>query len=324
MKAKKPLRLALAFLAFMVFLPVSALAIQIAPFYTGSYTFSDLGSVPGVLTPYGGLTLKAGDSSTLLIGGGANSADGKLYSIGVTRGVGNHITGFTGSAAVFAEAAYNDGGVQYDPGGVLFVTRWPGNQLGQIKPGSVITDKIVNLAPLGVTESPGGLAFVPSGFQGAGQLKIASYVDGGWYTLGYSLDGSGTYDITSAIRNTTITVGSEGIAYIPMGSSLFGLPSIIVSENLDDKIATYEVDANGNPKVASRKDFITGLSGPMGAFIDPLTGDFLFTTFNGDNFIGNNFIVVQGTDTQIPVPPTVLLLGSGLLGLVGFRRFRKS
>jgi hypothetical protein len=268
--------------------------------------------------------LKAGDSSTLLIGGGANSADGKLYSIGVTRGVGNHITGFTGSAAVFAEAAYNDGGVQYGPGGVLFVTRWPDNQLGQIKPGSVITDKIVDLAPLGVTESPGGLAFVPSGFPGAGQLKIASYVDGGWYTLGYSLDGSGTYDITPAIRNTTITVGSEGIAYIPMGSSLFGLPSIIVSENLDDKIATYEVDANGNPKVASRKDFITGLSGPMGAFIDPLTGDFLFTTFSGDNFIGNNFIVVQGTDTQIPVPPTVLLLGSGLLGLVGFRRFRKS
>ena len=178
MKAKKPLRLALAFLASMVFLPVSALAIQIDPFYAGSYTFSDLGPVPGVPGLNAGLTLKAGDSSTLLIGGDANSAAGKLYSIGVTRGAGNHIIGFTGSAAVFADAAYNDGGVQYGPGGVLFVTRWPDNQLGQIKPGSLSTDKIVNLAPLGVTNSPGGLAFVPSGFPGAGQLKIASYVDG--------------------------------------------------------------------------------------------------------------------------------------------------
>jgi len=31
-----------------------------------------------------------------------------------------------------------------------------------------------------------------------------------------------------------------------------------------------------------------------------------------------------GVAPAVPIPPTVLLLGSGLLGLVGWRRFRKS
>ena len=33
---------------------------------------------------------------------------------------------------------------------------------------------------------------------------------------------------------------------------------------------------------------------------------------------------LQATSAVVPLPPTVWLLGSGLLGLVGWRRFRKS
>lgn len=320
--AKKPLVVLMTIVAALVFIPVSSLAFTVDPFYAGSYTAFDLGSVPGVPPNYGPVLLKAGNNNTLLIGGSANTAAGLLYSIGVTRDSGNHIIGFSGTAAVFADAAYNDGGAQYGPGGVLFLARWPVNELGQTKPGSAITDKIVDMGALGVASSTAALAFVPAGFPGAGQLKLLSWSGGEWYTLTFSPDGSGTFDINSATLNVTLGGGPEGIAYVPPGSPLFGSPSVLIAEYSAGKVATYEVDANGDPILATRKNFITDLSGAEGAFIDPLTGDFLFSTFGG----GNHFVVVEGfVPPPIPLPPTVLLLGSGLLGLIGFgRRFKRA
>ena len=52
-----------------------------------------------------------------------------------------HIAGFSGPATRVADAAYNDGGFTYGPGGVLFLARWPQNELGQIRPGSAVTDR---------------------------------------------------------------------------------------------------------------------------------------------------------------------------------------
>jgi hypothetical protein len=55
--------------------------------------------------------------------------------------------------------------------------------------------------------------------------------------------------------------------------------------------------------------------------------------WTGDPFFGHqdatiawdNFQVqYTGVENLVPIPPTALLLGSGLLGLVGWRRFRKS
>jgi hypothetical protein len=65
---------------------------------------------------------------------------------------------------------------------------------------------------------------------------------------------------------------------------------MLVSEWSDDEVAAYQLDANGNPVPATRVSFITGLYGAEGAAIDPLTGDFLFSTFGG----GDRVIVVQG------------------------------
>ncbi|WP_447978670.1 PEP-CTERM sorting domain-containing protein [Candidatus Nitrospira bockiana] len=304
-----------------------AAALTVDPFYAGVYTATSLGSVPGLPTNYGGLTLKSGDPNTLLIGGAANTANGKLYSIGVTRDGSGHINGFSGSASVYADAAYNDGGVVYGPGEVLFLARWPVNELGQTIPGSVVTDKIIDLDPLGVTPSPGGLAFVPPGMPGAGQLKLVSWAGGQWYTLDYAPDGTGTFDITSATLNVTIVGGPEGIFYVPLGSALFGNPSVLVSEYSAGKVGAYEVDGNGNPITATRRDFITGLTGAEGAAIDPLTGDFLFSTFGG----GNQVVVVKGFTAPPPPPPSgvpepasLLLLGSGVAALAISRRFLKS
>ena len=108
--------------------------------FASDYSAVSLGSVPGLPNNYGGLTLL--DQDTLLIGGAANGPSGSLYTIDVTRDAGNHITGFVGSVARFGGpnatvGEYNDGGVTFGPGGVLFTSRWNINSLGQTKPGSM-------------------------------------------------------------------------------------------------------------------------------------------------------------------------------------------
>ena len=73
---------------------------------------------------------------------------------------------------------------------MLFLARWPFIQLGQTKPGSSVTDKIIDLTPQGVTGSLGALAFVPAGQPGAGSLKLGSFDGGQWYDADVVPDGT--------------------------------------------------------------------------------------------------------------------------------------
>jgi hypothetical protein len=247
--------------------------------YNASYTLSDIGSVPGLPAAYGGLAFLPSNPNVIVIGGAANTAQGALYSIGVVRDAQNHITGFTGTAAHHSEGQFNDGGVVFGPGGVLFYTRYTVNEIGQVEPGSAVNDRIIDLDPLGVASSVGALNFVPAGFPGAGQMKIVSYDAGTWYTAAFSPDGTGTFNITSATLNTTISGGPEGFTYVPIGSPIFPSgSSMLVSEYAAGIVSTYQIDANANPVPASRAVFISGLTGAEGAVIDPVTGDFLFST----------------------------------------------
>jgi len=286
--AKTPLAVVAAVAAFAA--PCAAQTV--APFYAGTYTFSDLGSITDVPPSYGGLTLKYDNPFVLLIGGGANGSLGAIYAVQLTRDSANHITGFAGPATLFAEAAYNDGGVAYGPGNVLFLARWPVNQLGQTKPGSVLTDRIIDMAPFGVESSVSSINFVPQGFPGAGRMKLTTYSGGQWSDVTIAPDGAGTFDVTAVteVPASRLPGAPEGFAFVPLGSPLFVNPSMVVSEYGAGTVAAYELDASGNPVIGTRRDFITGLSGVEGAFIDPFTGDFLFSTFGG----GNRVIVVRG------------------------------
>ena len=192
----------------------------------------------------------------------------------------------------------------YGPGGVLFLARWPNNELGQTKPGSVITDKIVNLAALGVTSSPGAILFTPQGQPGGGSFKISGYSDGQWYDADVAPDGAGTYDVVNlrALPGLVLAGGPEGIAYVPSGSPQFGAPSLLVSEYRAGNVATYRVDAEGDPILSTRRAVIAGLSGAEGALVDPVTGDFIFSTFGG----AGRIIVVRGFRAPPPeLPPPV-------------------
>lgn len=282
-----------ALIALAGFVSASAATAQtIEPPFDARYSVDDLGPPPGVPARLGGLTLRAGDPNTLLIGGEANSASGALYAVRVTRNAEGHITGFRGTASRFADAPFNDGGVTYGPGGALFLARWPNNELGQIRPGSTTTDKVIDMSALGVESSLSALAFVPTGFPGAGRMKLSSYSGGAWYDAGVAPDGTGTFDLVGVteVPASRLPGGPEGYVYVPAGSANFPRPSMLVAEYQAGNVAAYELDANGNPKISTRRTFISGLSGAEGAFIDPVTNDFIFSTFGG----GDHVVAVRG------------------------------
>ena len=175
-----------------------------------------------------------------------------------------------------------------------------GNQLGQTKPGSSATDKLIDVGPFGIANSLVGLAFVPPGQPGAGRLKLVSYSGGQWYDAGVTPDGSGTYNLVGVtnVPGSTLSGGVVGFTYVNGGSRQFSGPSMLVSEYSADGVAAYAVDGNGNPIPSTRRPFITGLDGADGAFIDPVTGDFLFSTFGG----GDRVVVVRGFAGSVPPP----------------------
>lgn len=289
------------------------------PLFAGSYTATSLGGITGLPGPYGGLTLLAGNNNTLLIGGRANNAAGAIYSVGLVRDGLGHITGFSGAATFVADAPHIDGGLAYAPNGTLFFTGYPVNTLGQLLPGSSTPDATTSLAGLGVVGSVGSFAFVPGTHPGGGQAKAVTYNGGNWYTLGMTLNGDGTYAVTSATAGPSgLFGGPEGIAYVPIGSTLFANPSVLIAEWAAGTVGAYDVDANGDPIAASRRTFMSSLSGAEGAFIDPVTGDFLFSTWgNGQDYV----VRVSGFAT--PPPPTgntvpdAASTGALVLGVLG-------
>lgn len=304
-------------------------AITLGGDFAADYSFASLGTPTGVPANLGGVAFL--DNDTLLIGGSANNLNAGIYQIDVVRDGNNHITGFNGAATLFATApgigfGGIDGGLAFGPGGVLFYTSYSDNSLGQILPGSGGPDKQIALTPEGIGASVGTLAFVPAGFAGAGSLKVASYNTGQWYTVGLTPDGGGTFDVSSATLEVTLAGGPEGIVYVDAANAAFGADSVLVSEYISGRISAYDIDGNGDPVLASRRDFLTDLSGAEGAVIDPLTGDFLFSTFGG----GNQLIVVQGfvVPTQDP-PPTGDVPAPGgvaflLLGLAAMAQARRN
>ena len=267
--------------------PCEDLGIVVEPPYDQSYECYSLGPVPGVPLEWGGVNIHPEDDNTLIIGGNANTEPGQLWSVGVARDEDYHILGYADvPSEVFGPAEYNDGGVAYHPDGdLLFLARWPVNELGQLIPGNDVTDKVIDLDPFGVTNSLAGLEFVTPGFPGEGQLKFVTWATGDWYTVTLEPDNMGTYDISAVNYEVTVQGGPEGFVYISEQNPQFDVKSMLISEWSDNKIAAYEINDNGDPIVDTRVDFVTGLQGAEGAFIDPLSGDFMFTTFGGDDVL---------------------------------------
>jgi hypothetical protein len=250
--------------------------VTVAPPFATSYTATDLGEVPGLAASgTGGIAFKPGDPNTMLILGRTDS-NAALYSFGVLRDNNNHITGFAGNAVVAAPAPHADGGMGYVDD-VLLYPRYITNQIGEIKDGSTATDKVVNLTALGADPGVDGVGVVPTGYPGAGKLKSVSYVTGSWSTDAFSLNGSGTLDITSVTNKTTLTGGPTGFAFVPPGSPIFPANSMIQAEFDAGVLSTYTLDSDGDPLPDTRQVVASGFAIPAGVAIDPITGDALIS-----------------------------------------------
>jgi hypothetical protein len=149
----------------------------------------------------------------------------------------------------------------------------------------------VDLEPLGVAYASASLNFVPASVAPGGALKAVSWSGGQWYTVALVPDGQGTYDVPSVSHVLTLPGGPEGFVYVAAGSPQFPAHSLLVSEWSADQIATYEVDARGDPRLDTRRPFIVGLQGAEGAYRDPTTGDFFFSTWGQE---ADRTIVVRG------------------------------
>ncbi|MEZ4757031.1 MAG: T9SS type A sorting domain-containing protein [Flavobacteriales bacterium] len=268
---------------------VVAKAQTLAPdFVSAGYTLSDLGSITDLPTPYGGLTIRTDEPNTLYIGGSANAPSGAVYTVPLLRDpVTQAITGFGGPAVLHASAPNIDGGLSFTPEGTLMFTQYTPftlNSIGQVLPdNSYVTTQLTSL---GIAASVGSHAFVPAGYPGAGGLIIASYNGNVAYRVPFTVDAAGQYSFatpTASVDVLNSATGPEGIAYVPFGSAGFFAPSMVVSAYGMNKVVVFEIDPDGLPIPATVRDMVTGLVGAEGAWIDPLTGDFLFSTFGGSN-----------------------------------------
>ena len=261
-------------------------------FVTAGYTLTDLGSIEQLPSQYGGLTIRPEQPNTLYIGGNANNSSGALYSVALIRNPDTkQITGFGGAAVLYREAPNNDGGIIFDQYGTLLFTRYSMNELGQILPDNSYIS--IPLTGYGIASSVGALAFIPEGYPGAGGLVFSSYNAAIMYNVPFTKDANGQYILSNQIAEVTIhsvAPGPEGIAYIPAGSAAFPNLSMAISSYANGTVVVFDVGDYGLPVPSTAREMVSGLTGAEGALIDPLTGDFLFSTFGG----GNKVIRISG------------------------------
>ncbi|EYF07686.1 hypothetical protein [Chondromyces apiculatus] len=281
--------------------PVGAEAV-LAPGVEGLYTAYDLGPVPGVpQARLGGCVIRHDDPNTLLIAAGSETADGAIYSIGVTRGPCGHITGFAGTATLVATTPYVDANLVYGPNDVLFYTAYPVNQISQLLPGASAPAVTTSGYAIGITQggSVSGFGFVPPELDAAGAPRAITWSNGDWYRMTMSAAGE-VFTLANATRQVTLPNGPGGFAYIPAGSPGFSAPGLIVAEWSTNTVGTYDVDAQGDPLPDTRKDFFTTFPRPWGAYFEPATGDFLFLTWGAAT---DRVYIVQGFAPPPPPPP---------------------
>jgi hypothetical protein len=275
--------------------------------YVGTYVPYDLGAVPApggkVLPRLGGLVIAPGDPSTMLVIGPSEVPGAELHKIGVERGPCGHIIGFVGEAEKVLTAPYLDL-MANGPKGVVFISHYPTKQLSQYIPGAQALAGTHMLAPLGVNQSPGGLNFVPPGYPDEGMLRVMGFPTnhaepGTWSRSTISWNGT-HYNIGALTKTVDIPNGPGGFAYIPAGSPLFPEQRIMVTEWLSQpqSVATYAVDAAGDPIPATRKLFIESFVKPWGSYFEPETGDYMFLQWEAQP---DHIYIVQGF-----VPPPLL------------------
>ena len=281
--------------------PLGEMGTLAAPF-ASMYTAHDLGPIAGIPDPLGGTVLSLADDDVLIVVGASESIDAALFEVPITRDNCGHILSL-GAATHRIDVPYADANLLHAPGGLL-MSQFPVAGLAQERATGVVT---TDLAPLGIagplvtstpgTESPGGLGVVPPWLAAAGQYRTVAYPTGQWYRLEHELV-AGAVELTAAQPTLVLDHGPGAFAYVPPESPGFETPSMIVAEwyfgayapnpgsavpsnALDpQRVGVYEVTEDGDPIVETRRDFFETIVRPWGAYFDPVSGDFVFLSWN--------------------------------------------
>lgn len=274
--------------------------VEMAPAFAEFYKTFDLGQVPGIppASRLGGCVISNDDPNLLYIAGDSEAATGKVWQIKVIRGNCDHIVAFDGVAQPLADTPYVDANLVLIKSGLMFYTEWPVNRISQLLPGQNAPALTTDLAPLGVENSVSGIGFVPPGYADAGEFRILTWSGGRWYHLDRTPNGE-LYTLSNAALTQTIPNGPGGFAYVPNGSPGFMTDHVIVSEWSTNTVGVYEIDALGDPKPPTRKDFFTKFPRPWGAYFEPKTGDFMFLTWGAAS---DRVYIVQGFEPPPPIP----------------------
>jgi hypothetical protein len=156
----------------------------------------------------------------------------------------------------------------------------------------------------------GPVTITKLGFYDAGQDGLAQDHAVGIY------DSSGNLLVSTTVLTTdplTSWFRFHDITPLTLaGSETYYIQAVTGSENYTYFTTGFTVD----PSINFIQDaWVLGAGGAL-AFPDSTAG---ITQADGGAYFGPNF-----DSTPVPVPPTLLLLASGLLGLGGWRKFRKN
>lgn len=269
----------------------------LAPAFAQHYAVYDLGTPPGMPAGHlGGSAVLASDPNHLVLVGQSETPSAGLYRIGVKRDACGHIAGWEGSATLLASTPYADASLVELANQTLLYSQWPVARVGQLLPGAKTPSADT---ALGVMDSPGGLALVPSYLKAAGELRALGWPNGTFFHVAAKPNGA-LLELGAATPTKTLGGGPGAFAYVPPDSPGFDKPSMLVAEWTGDQVGAYAVDAQGEPLPESRVEFFSKFVKPWGAHFEPKTGDYLFLTWSG---IPDKVFVVRGFAPP-PPPPT--------------------
>jgi hypothetical protein len=306
-----PARCAIAFcLAFLAVLALPAAA-QVVNWPLG--LTSTLQFAPPAIgpTPISGVTFDS-SGAHLYVTCRAAAWNSEVYSYVVTRDPATSRVIGLSAATLYAPTPYADGGLELHAG-LLWWTKFSWHQVGQFNPVNGTTH-VVNLPP--AWQTTGGLTFVPAGYPNAGTLLVSSWSHGDIYSMPLIPTGGGFFDIGPSTLFANIPVlGSEGMVFVTSGP-LAG--HLLLANYSLSRIDAIPVDATtglpvGGSATPTVIPLVTGISGPEGLAIDPVTGDL----FIGD-YSGNKIWRVDGMNTMTALASDRSSVSAGPGGAVRF------
>jgi hypothetical protein len=277
-----------AFLCLGLSLFVSAEIFE-APF--SGYSFSTIYEnrhQPIIPLSLGGLAVVRTDVNKLFIVGNVAGSAASIYEVRVVRDASGRITSLSGPSVPKITAPKAAGSLVYGPAhlhGALLYSIESGSagiDVGLVPPGGAAPSATFSLVPESNTAIQLVPGFVGGAAFGSGELKLLTN-SGRFYSTFYYSDfyqtGSGPFRLGSPELVATLPVSNLGaFVYVKRGAPGFAANAMLVAEIGANRIVAYDVNANGNPLVNTRRVFLTGLIGISGMTADPITADLLIST----------------------------------------------